>query len=214
MDPGYGFAHALLAMMYFRNWQNDFSNSNLALEKAYDLAKRAVELDSNESTCFSILGLICLWRRSFDVAVQFLRRASEINPNNQWNVADMGIVLMFVGESEAALASFKRAKEIDPYFDPPWYWHCLGLANMLLQRYEEAVTAFERVPVPDYWTAAMMAGCYVQVKDVNHAAVSVAECLGLRPDFSISRRMAKEPFKNPADATHLAECLQLAGLPE
>ena len=214
MDPGYGFAHALLAMMYFRNWQNDFSNSNLALEKAYDLAKRAVELDSNESTCFSILGLICLWRRSFDVAVQFLRRAGEINPNNQWNVADTGILLMYVGEAEAALANFKRAKEIDPYFDPPWYWFCLGQANMLLRRYQEAIGAFELLAAHSYWEAALVAGCHAKLGDREHAAIFMAKCLGARPDFSISRRMAKEPFKNPIDAAHLAECLQLAGLPE
>ena len=36
----------------------------------------------------------------------------------------------------------------------------------------------------------------------------------LEPDFSISRRMTKEPFKNPADAAHLAASLALAGLPE
>jgi hypothetical protein len=42
----------------------------------------------------------------------------------------------------------------------------------------------------------------------------VAECLGKRPDFTIARWMAREPFKNPADAAHLAECLRAAALPE
>jgi hypothetical protein len=35
----------------------------------------------------------------------------------------------------------------------------------------------------------------------------------MKPDFSIHHFMAKEPFKNPADAAHQAESLLLAGLP-
>jgi TolB-like protein len=94
LDPGYGLAHAMLAVMHYRNWTEDLSSSDTALNEAYRLAKRAVELDSNDSTCFAILAHVCSFRRSYEVAIQYMRRAIEINPNNQWNAADMGIVLM------------------------------------------------------------------------------------------------------------------------
>jgi adenylate cyclase len=55
IDPGYGHAHALLAAVCWTKWQDDPSNSNAALQEAFALAKRAVELDENESTCFSML---------------------------------------------------------------------------------------------------------------------------------------------------------------
>jgi Tfp pilus assembly protein PilF len=89
IDPGYGLAHAFLASMYWRNWENDPRKSDSALEEAVASAKRAVELDKNESTCFAILGQAYLRRRCFDLALQHARRAVELNPNNQWNVADM-----------------------------------------------------------------------------------------------------------------------------
>lgn len=214
MDPGYGFAHAMLANMYCRKWVDDLGNSDVALQEAYALAKRAVELDSNDSTCFAILGQVCLLRRSFDVVLPYMRRANEINPSNQWNIADMGLVLIYVGQAEAALGCFNRAREIDPYFNPPWYWSCLGITHMILHRYEEALAAFEHLPTRKYWIAALMAGCHARLADMGRATVFVTECLDLRPDFSISRRMTKEPFRNPADAAHLAECLYMAGLPE
>ena len=214
IDPGYGLAHALLAGLYWRKWQNDPGNSNAALEEALASAKRAVEVDKNESTCFSMLGQAYLLRRSFDLALQYAHRAVEINPNNQWNVASIGSILIYVGQAEEALLWYKRAKEIDPYFDPPWYWHELGKAYMFLYRYEEALMMFGYLPTRPYSIAAHMAGCYARLADMDHASVSVNECLVLKPDFSISHFMTKQPFKNPTEAATLAESLRMAGLPD
>jgi adenylate cyclase len=213
IDPGYGLAHALLASLYWRKWENDPSNSVAALEEALAFAKRAVELDTNQSTCVSILGQAYLRRRSFDLALQFARRAVEMNRNNQWNVADLGCVLIYVGQAEEALVLFKRAKEIDPYFDPPWYWRDMGKAYMFLHRYEEALAAFGNLPTRSYAISAHMAGCYAQLADNENARVSANECLVVKPDFSIAHFMTKQPFKNSADAASLAESLRLAGLP-
>ena len=214
IDPGYGFAHAMLAAMRYGKWYDDPSNSDAALEEAYALAKRAVELDENESTCFSMLAQVYLLRRSFDLALQYARRAIEINPNNQWNTADMGILLIYVGQAEEALTWFKRAKEIDPYFDPPWYWRSVGQAYMVLHRYQEALAMFDYLPARQYRIAALRAGCHARLADMDRARVSVTECLAMKPDFSIAHFMTKEPFKDPVDAASLAQSLGMAGLPD
>ena len=86
IDPSYGFAHAMLAVMLYRKWIDDWRFSDDVLQKSFDLAKRAVELDSNDSTCFAILGQVYMLRHSFDLAVQYVQRAVKINPNNQWNL--------------------------------------------------------------------------------------------------------------------------------
>ena len=214
IDPGYGFAHSLLAAMRYAQWRDDPGDSDTALDDAYALAKRAVELDENESTCFSMLAQVCLLRRSFDLAVQYARRAIVINPNNQWNTADLGIVLSFVGKADEALTWFKRAKEIDPYFDPAWYWRAYGQAYMVLHRYEEALAMFDRASARPYRIAALMAACHARLGNMDRAFVSVKECMAKKPDFSTARYMAKEPFKNPADAADQTESLSLAGLPD
>ena len=125
--------------------------------QAFALAKRAVELDENESTCFSMLGHICLKQRSFDLALQYVRRAVELNPTNQWNAADLGSILIYVGQAEEALVWFRRAREIDPYFETPWYWRAMGQAYMILHRYEEALAMFGHLPIRTYRVAALMA---------------------------------------------------------
>ena len=213
IDPGYGMAHALLAALRYGQWRDDFSDSNALLEEAYALARRAVELDENDSTCFSILAQVCMLRRSFDMGLQHMRRAIEINPNNQWNNADMGIILVYLGQPEEALAWFKRAKEIDPYFDQPWYWRSIGQALMGLHRDEEALAMFEHLSAGHYRVAAFAACCHARLGNMEQARSSAAACVAMKPEFSISLFMAKEAFKNPADAAHQAESLRMAGLP-
>ena len=214
IDPGYGHAHALLSAICCTEWQDDPSSSDAALQKGLALAKRAVELDENESTCFSMLGWAHLLRRSFDLALQYTLRAVEMNPNNQWNAGDMGITLLYLGRAEEALAWFKRAKEIDPYFNEPWYWRSIGFAYTILRRYREALAAFDFLPTRPYRVGAYMAGCYARLAEVDRARASAAECLALKPEFSIGHFMTKQPFKNPADAAGLAESLRMASLPD
>jgi TolB-like protein len=214
IDPGYGHAHSLLAAMCWAKWENDPTGSDAALEEGLALAKRAVELDANESTCFSMLGWAHVMRRSFDLALQHVQRAVEMNPNNQWNAADMAGVLVYRGQAEEALVWIKRAREIDPYFDEPWYWQTIGKAYMILHRYAEALAAFHYLHSRSYRVAALMAGCYARLADNDGARRYAAECLAMKPDFSIGRFMAKQPYKNPADAANLAESMGIAGLPD
>jgi hypothetical protein len=48
---------------------------------------------------------------------------------------------------------------------------------------------------------------------MDHARASAAACMATRPNFSIAHFMTNQPYKNPADAAHLAESLLMAGLP-
>jgi TolB-like protein/tetratricopeptide (TPR) repeat protein len=213
IDPGYGMPHALLAAIRYGQWRDDYSGSNALLDEAYALARKAVELDENDSTCFSMLAQVCLMRRSFEMSLQHMRRAIEINPSNQWNNADMGAILVYLGEPDEALAWFKRAKEIDPYFDQAWYWRSIGQALMALHRYDEALASFESMASRHYRTAAFAACCQARLGNLDQARSSAAACMAMKPDVSIRHFMAKEPFRNPADAAYQAESLLLAGFP-
>ena len=214
IDPGYGMAYALLAVMRTHDWQHQPGDSTAKLDEAYHLAIRAVELDDGESTCHSMLAQVSLWRRAFELALKHMRRAVELNPNNQWNVADMALVLGYAGEAEQALTWSGRAKQIDPYFDPPWYWRQAGRIYVVLRRYREALAMFEHIPLRSYRDAAYMAGCHARLGESERAHALVAECLVKRPEFSIRHMMTKEPFKLVSDAEHLEQSLYLAGLPE
>ena len=214
LDPDYGMPHALLAAIHFGRWRDDIEGNDGALDEAVALARRAVELDSNESTCFSILALACMYQRHFDLTRQYARRAVELNPNNQWNQADMGLMLVYLGQSAEALEWFGRAREIDPFFEAPWYFRAAGQALMNLRRYDDALAMFEQVTPRAFRVAALQAGCHARLGDNARACDCAATVMALKPAFTIARFMSREPFKHPGDAVHLAESLRMAGLPE
>jgi adenylate cyclase len=158
-------AYGLLAMMRVHAWRDQTGDSTAYLDEAYKLARRAVELDDSESTCHSMLAQVYMYRRAFEPALQHMRRSVELNPNNQWNLADMAYVLCYAGEAEQALNWSDRAKEVDPYFDPPWFWRQKGRCYAVLGRYQEALTMFERIPLPTYYDAAYMAACHARLEN-------------------------------------------------
>lgn len=214
LDPDYGFAHALLAAMRYNQWIDDYSGSDVLLDEAYNLARRAVALDDKDSACFAILSWVYLKRRSFDQASQCSQRSVELNPSNQWSVADRGGLLTYLGQAEEAMVWLRRAREIDPFFDPAWYWRCLGQAQMLLTNYDEALGWLEHARGPAYRISALMAGCHARLGRTAAAQACAQDCLRMKPDFTIARYMAKEPFKRANDSEQQAQSLRLAGLPE
>ena len=109
---------------------------------------------------------------------------------------------------------WREGRKPEPYFDPAWYWHGLGRAQMILRRYDEAVAAFERASARPAQVSAYLAGCHAKLGSGSRARIFARECLEGRADFTISRLLAKVPLMKPADAAHLMECLRAAGLPD
>jgi TolB-like protein len=214
IDPGYGIAYALLANMRIRDWFEQMGKSDAPLDEAYRLAQRSVELAENDSTCHSLLGMVHLARREYDLALQQVRRAVELNPNNQWNLADMAYVVGYMGDGEQALQWSVRAMQADPYLGPPWFLRQQARSYLTLKKYEEALAMFERIPGRRWVDAAYMAGCHARLGNAERAREFGAECLAMRPDFSIRKLLLIQPFKSNSDADTVAQSLRLAGLPD
>jgi TolB-like protein len=213
LDPGYGMAYGMLAMMRLSKWRNELSCPDTLLNEALALAQKAVALDGGDSTCHSLLGQIYLYRRNFERAVQHMRHSVVINPNNQWNVADLGQVLTYVGGADEAVEWFTRAREIDPHFDPPWSWRQAGVTYMVQRRFDVALATFAHIAVRTYRIAAYSAACHARLGDSAAASRCVEECLSGCAEFTVRRFMAKEPFRDAVDSEYFAEGLLLAGLP-
>jgi adenylate cyclase len=214
LDPEYAKPYALLAFAICREWYEDMSGSDAALDQALALTKRAVELDDGQETCLAALGWVHLHRQSYDLAEHYYTRALALNPNNPTVLANLGGLYVHLGEPAKGIDYLKEAKVVDPFFAPKWYWLLVGRAYFVTHQYDEAITAFARFPSTRIWGLAYLAACYALTGDIDRSRHHAAEVLRLMPEFSISCFVPKEPFRLSSDRKHLTDALRKAGLPE
>jgi adenylate cyclase len=214
LDPTYGRAYAQLAISYYEEWQNDFSGSKAALDQAYSLANRAVALDGNDSNAHSVLGLIHKARRSYDLAEHCFQKAYALNPHRPVVMAELGLLHGYLGRPEEGIAYYKQAKFIDQFYEPNWYWLCLGVLHFIAGQYGEAIIHLSRSPDTPAWVHGYLAACYALMDHRDQAVSHAAEVLRQAPDLSAVRFLEREPFKQPSDRDRLLEALLKAGLPK
>ncbi len=135
LDPDYARAYAFLATLLHNEWWEDFAASNTLLDRALELAKRAVSLDPHDEFVQRTIAYIHLYRQSHDLAGQHYRKALELNRNRPQLLAALGYFHACLGEPDVALAYHREAKLLDPIFDPAWTWAFLAVAHFVARRY-------------------------------------------------------------------------------
>ena len=214
LDPAYAQAYAKLAHILSLEWFREPSDSAETLDRAFELARRAVALDPDEPICQNILGWIHLFRRSFDLAEHYYRRALELNPNDAEQAGYMGVLHAFLGNADESLAWYRTARALDPYFEPSSFWRLQGIAHFTAGRIGEAIVNFRRSPVIPTWVHVYLAACHALAGEADEAARSRDAVLRAAPGFSLARFARKEPLRRAGDRARLVEGMRRAGLPE
>jgi TolB-like protein/Tfp pilus assembly protein PilF len=214
LDPGYARAYALLADLTYVEWWNDMVGSHDGLDRAFELAMKAVALDDNDYTSQGALGWALMLRQAHELAEHHLLRSLQLNPNRASMLASLGGLYAYQGRSEEGMRCFDRARLLDPFFGPQWYWRMGGVIHFSARQYDDAVAAFSRSLALPFWGPAYVAASHALVCRGADARRHAAEVLRLKPDFSLRLFAAKEPYKQPGDRERLLDGLRKAGLPE
>jgi adenylate cyclase len=218
IDPNYARAYVDLSYTYFTAWINRVDDDFLkpeALDQAYQLARKAVQLDSSLLVALAQLSMVLTFKRRHDEAIAEFERALDLNPNfNDWRFA---VSLVYAGEPSRAINVTNALIRRDPFY-VPLTASFLGLAHYMLKQYETAIAALAEAASRSprhrpgrQWLAA----AYAQVGQVERAREEAAAVMLMEPNFTIER-IAKQhcPFNRSEDAEHLFEGLRKAGLPE
>jgi len=218
LDANYARAYGTLSHTYAIAWTNpvddDFLNP-IALDRAYTLALKGVQLDPNLPLAHAHLGSALTWKRQLDAALTEFEKAAALNPNfMDWRLA---ATLVFAGQPQRAIGIVRALMRLDPFFHPlasGW----LGLAYYQAKRYSQALAPLREClsRMPNYRSArAWLAAAYAQFGCQEDAEREVATLLGIDPNHTIDdyyRRVP--PYKHASDAEHLFAGLRRAGLPE
>jgi adenylate cyclase len=216
LDPGYAPACVKLARTYFNVWVNPLDGDHLnpaALDLAFALARKAVELDHTLPEAHAVLGHVVGRRGGHDAAIAAFERAFALNPNfTDWRFAEN---LVWAGEPERAIAAIDRFMQLDPYYEPlALVW--VGAAHYMLRAYSQALPSLQECVsrAPDLRSGHLwLAAAYAQLGRFDEARAEAAEVLRIDPRWSIQGKMARiYVFRRPEDAEHLRDGLRKAGL--
>jgi adenylate cyclase len=215
-DEHHARAYALMSSTYVIDWLNTFSaDSSAALERARELASRAVELDATLPQARAQLANVLGWQGQHEAALAEFERAMELNPNfADWRYAN---ALTMAGEARRAIEVSRAYMRTDP-FAPTTASAWLGGAYYLIGDYTRARTILgdcvARMPNARF-AHAFLAATYAQLGELDRARAEVAEVLRIEPKFTLEgMSRVTRGFKCRADADHYRQGLLKAGMPD
>ena len=197
---------------YVNQWSKE---ADRPLEKAYELAQRAVTLDETSAPAHTAFGSVSLWRREHDQAMLEHEKAIMLDPIYAAGRIGLGRVLHYAGRSEEAIEPIEQAMILEPYY-PGYYLHVLAQAQFQLGRYEEAIESLTRRITRDPKTdisRVLSAASYGHLNRIAEARSEWTEALRINSKYSLDHRKRILPYRDPHDLDHLIEGLRKANLP-
>jgi tetratricopeptide (TPR) repeat protein len=174
--------------------------------------RRALELDPCDPEANRIASFVELLKGDFDQAARLMRRAMELNPSDAYLKARCAAVSTFIGEPVEALRLLDEAEALDPLL-PVWCIEERGVAHYALGRYEETLEALGRLVFQTFRSRLYRAAVLMALGRSDEARRLVKEALASKPDFTVSRFLFQERFRDPVLRQQLRRRLEAAGLP-
>ncbi|MEE9613058.1 MAG: tetratricopeptide repeat protein, partial [Desulfatiglandales bacterium] len=214
LDQDFAEALAGLGWTYFTEWTRGWSQEPESLEKAYQLALRALSLNDSLPNAHYLLGFVYQWKKQHEEAIAELERVLALDPNDADGHAGLAELLIWAGRAEEAIVLLQEAMRLNPHY-PVWYLDVLGAAYSLLERYEEAIETLQRALIrnPDLFsTHIILASVYSETGRIEEARAEVEELLRISPEFSLQLLKERMPFKDQAFLERTVEAMRKAGL--
>lgn len=217
LDPEFALAYAMLAWTHAFDAMNGWSEfRQAALERARELASKAIALDEAMPVAYFVRGLAYRELGDRVHALVEAERAIEFDPNYAGAHVLLATLLYFNERPQEGMELMQRAIALNPNHPYNYSFH-LGQAYYILRRYDEAIEALNQVlasnPAAErahLWLAA----AYAQAGRRDEAQWELDQVLATNPDFSLERIRHAYPFTNPADLEHFLGGLRRGGLSE
>jgi len=217
IDPQYAMAYRNLGVTYVIEHMMGLTKSpERSLERAMEMAQKAIELDGTLAEAHALVGRIYLGKGQYEKAIVEGEKAYALDPNSDHVLAAYAYSLQHVGRLEEAIEFYKRAIRLDP-IPPRWFLFGLGRSYRDAGRYEEALATFKKVlkRVPNnHWVFMELTITYSISGREEEARASAAEALKINPKLSAEYFVNRWPYKNQAYKEYLIDILRKAGVPK
>jgi adenylate cyclase len=209
LDPNYVHAYAWRASTLVARYWSDGRQETL--RQAVICAEKALSLDESDAWCHQAMGFVSLYSKKLNLAGMHFEKAMSINPDDVYVIADYANWLSHMGRLDEALRYLDLAMQRDP-FPPSWIWEVRGTALILAKRYEETISAFQKVPIENSFTHALLAAAYAWSGQLGNARHEMALAREGKPDGHVG--LFNSPYALDAHRDHIQEGFRMAGTPK
>lgn len=212
LDPGYALPYAMLSDLYAGYYQWGQETSPDFLDKAKDLAIKALDLDAGCQHA--------QWARAYDLylrgdGAQFLEivhRAVAINPYNFNIISTAGIKICMLGHWEQGLKLVYRGKHLD--LDMPGWIHVAEvLYHYLNNNFPEALAKAKLITTPFFSGGPLLrAAIYGRMGLYEQGHAELKNLLDIWPRFRRDcRELLRRIFFQPSHIDSLLQGLRSSG---
>ncbi|TJV92589.1 MAG: guanylyl cyclase, partial [Mesorhizobium sp.] len=227
LDPAFAEAFAAdarLSVYLWRTASDDIIQSALARKRAYEKASRALELDSEFSSPYAVLGIMQVMDRRYEDAITSAERAVALGSGDAATQIAVGYIQLFAGNDNEAALAVETALKLDPNL-APIDREVVGVVFLLLGDTRKAVETLERArnDAPEAGSLRiLLAAAYARAGRSEDAKAAIADGLRLvARTESLARLRSLEAFRNhyahlrnAEDLAPIIDALRQAGLPE
>ncbi len=162
LDPEFAGGYAGVSSMLSLGAIFSHKDESAAIERAADLAHKAIAVDETFGWSYTALAMALLHRKRYEEATAAAREAVERQPNDADAHCYLGLILGLGGQYAEGVTSLNQALRINPQFVYGPYLNLRALAQFLAGDYGAAIESFrENVnrggpvgPPALCWTAA------------------------------------------------------------
>ena len=214
LDPNYSAAYTALGFTHTLDvWYRWTDSPDTSLEKAFNLAKKALTLDDSENA-HRLLSSIYLLRRQHEKAIAEAERAVELNPNGSLGIWTLADALRHAGRNEEAITAYKKAMRLSPYF-PASFLYGLARSYFFTGQYEKGIELSKQAiqRAPNFISAHLsLTVNLVALGRDEEARGEVEEIYKLNPKFSLDYITKTYPIKKQAEMELFINTLRKAGM--
>ncbi len=161
LDPQYAAAYARLSQTYLWEWFS-YGGQEQTLERASELAQKAVALDESLPFAHFVLGWVYVMQKQHDQAQTEMERAITLDPNFATGYEGLAFVLSSSGKPQEAISAATKAVRLAP--QQLTNLNALGSAYVSAGQYEEAIDDFQENPgaEPRFLACSLGLSVYLQ----------------------------------------------------
>ena len=154
-------------------------------KNAVDNIGQAIEINPNDTSYYSNLGIALQALKQFDAAIASYDKAIALKPDYTEAYYNRGIALQELKQLDAAVASYDKAIAFKPEYAEAYSNR--GVALQALKQFDAAIASYDKAIAlkPDYTEAYYNRGIALQeLKQLDAAVASYDKAIAFKPEYA------------------------------